>query len=177
MFLYKEEVSKGRRLEKPVTEKTVVISKGNQPIGCITCMTYDEDGRYATDQWHRDSPIEVCYYTEISGRYHRTNHIGYARNIAEGKKVFADWYAEHSGETLHTDVRALPASPDAEFFPTPTLLAGKMANMIDWRKVDTFLEPSAGKGDLNQRLRAFLEHGARLLESISDIDAYRGKVY
>ncbi len=148
MFLYKEEITSGRRWEKPVTEKTVVISKGDQPIGCLTCMTYDDDGRFAVDHWHKDTPIEVAYYTEVDGRYRRSNNIGYARNIAEGKKVFADWYAEHSGETLHADVRALPASPDAEFFPTPTQLAGKMANMIDWHKVETFLEPSAGKGDL-----------------------------
>jgi len=34
------------------------------------------------------------------------------------------------------------------FFPTPGNLADKMIAMVNWRKVETVLEPSAGKGDL-----------------------------
>ena len=49
-----------------------------------------------------------------------------------------------------TDVRAMVSSREAEsgFYPTPVSLAAKMCGMVDWRKVETILEPSAGKGDL-----------------------------
>lgn len=35
-----------------------------------------------------------------------------------------------------------------EFYPTPKLLLEKILGGIDWRKVGTVLEPSAGKGDI-----------------------------
>jgi len=35
-----------------------------------------------------------------------------------------------------------------EFYPTPGKLAGMMLAGVDWKKVTTILEPSAGKGDL-----------------------------
>lgn len=34
------------------------------------------------------------------------------------------------------------------FYPTPDSLAERMLKKVDWHKVDTILEPSAGKGDL-----------------------------
>lgn len=37
---------------------------------------------------------------------------------------------------------------DREFYPTPAALAGRMAAMVEWHKIKTVLEPSAGKGDL-----------------------------
>ena len=37
---------------------------------------------------------------------------------------------------------------DDQFYPTPGHLAGKMVAGIDWSKIETILEPSAGKGDL-----------------------------
>lgn len=35
-----------------------------------------------------------------------------------------------------------------EFYPTPDELAGKMLTGVDWLKIETVLEPSAGKGNL-----------------------------
>lgn len=37
---------------------------------------------------------------------------------------------------------------DDQFFPTPPSVAKKMLEDIDWRVIETVLEPSAGKGDL-----------------------------
>lgn len=37
---------------------------------------------------------------------------------------------------------------DADFYPTPGALAGKMMQFVDFAKVQSILEPSAGKGDL-----------------------------
>ena len=45
-------------------------------------------------------------------------------------------------------VAYLPAGDNKDFYPTPSTLAGKMLAKVDWKKVNTILEPSAGKGDL-----------------------------
>ena len=45
-------------------------------------------------------------------------------------------------------VQALPFGDSVEFFPTPKALAGRMIGKINWRHVNTILEPSAGKGDI-----------------------------
>lgn len=37
---------------------------------------------------------------------------------------------------------------DDQFYPTPPSVAAKMLEGIDWDKIETILEPSAGKGDL-----------------------------
>lgn len=36
----------------------------------------------------------------------------------------------------------------SEFYPTPKMLARKMINGIEWSRIQTVLEPSAGKGDI-----------------------------
>lgn len=46
------------------------------------------------------------------------------------------------------NVAYLPAFDDTQFYPTPDKLAGIMLGFVDWKKVETVLEPSAGKGDL-----------------------------
>ena len=51
-------------------------------------------------------------------------------------------------ELLHkTPAAALPES-DCQFFPTPPEIAGKLLSAVDWKCVETILEPSAGRGDL-----------------------------
>lgn len=35
-----------------------------------------------------------------------------------------------------------------EFYPTPKSLLNKIFDGVDWKQVDTILEPSAGKGDI-----------------------------
>lgn len=37
---------------------------------------------------------------------------------------------------------------NSEFYPTPALLVRKMLEKVDWNRVETILEPSAGKGDI-----------------------------
>lgn len=48
------------------------------------------------------------------------------------------------------DVRMLAGTKEAEsgFYPTPAHLVRRMLDAVDWTKVDSVLEPSAGKGDL-----------------------------
>ena len=42
-----------------------------------------------------------------------------------------------------------------EFYPTPATLAKKLLNKVDWTKVGTILEPSAGKGDLCRSIASY----------------------
>lgn len=46
-----------------------------------------------------------------------------------------------------TPVAFLPET-DCQFYPTPSDIAGKLMAGVDWKCVNTILEPSAGRGDL-----------------------------
>ena len=43
---------------------------------------------------------------------------------------------------------------DNQFYPTPAETAEKLVSLINWKDVKTVLEPSAGKGDLMQAVKA-----------------------
>lgn len=47
---------------------------------------------------------------------------------------------------------------DMEFYPTPSDVASKMVDCVDFRTVRTVLEPSAGKGDLLKALKTKLDN-------------------
>lgn len=70
----------------------------------------------------------------------------YASSVAEAKRLIREKFEANASRTVPT--ADLPVSPDAEFYPTPSALAGKMIASIDWENVRSVLEPSAGKGDL-----------------------------
>ena len=44
---------------------------------------------------------------------------------------------------------------DSEFYPTPKKLCGEMIGLVDWKKVNTMLEPSAGKGDIVDAVKGY----------------------
>jgi hypothetical protein len=46
------------------------------------------------------------------------------------------------------NLTTITSSDDHQFFPTPPEVAKRMLAGIDWNKVETILEPSAGKGNL-----------------------------
>ena len=148
------------------TERLIYILDGAQKVGRIEVHTDLSGHLVALDHWKKERPILVEYIDPKRSRergYDDTYHIDYCRTVAEGKKIFSDWYAQNSHLYSHgtpTDVKRLPASPDAEFYPTPSALAGQMAALVDWNKVETILEPSAGKGDL-------IEYAARCAKSRS----------
>lgn len=107
---------------------------------------------YDHDAWHKDKPYSVSYCYKQDGCM-RFDHIGRASTVADAKRIFSTWYAENSENQHRTaDVKSLPEY-DAEFYPTPGKLAAKMAAYIDWKRVSTALEPSAGKGDLIENAR------------------------
>lgn len=52
-----------------------------------------------------------------------------------------------------TNIQNLTENPtESEFYPTPTELVQKMLECVDFKKVKTILEPSAGKGNILQVL-------------------------
>lgn len=80
-----------------------------------------------------------------------------ASSVAQAKQNFARALKEHGGKAQErADVKYLPADPDAEFYPTPSWLAGKMLACLDRRApIRAVLEPSAGKGDLLYALQKY----------------------
>lgn len=47
---------------------------------------------------------------------------------------------------------------NADFYPTPEALAARMVDMIDTKRVHFLLEPSAGKGDLVDKLKSKMRY-------------------
>lgn len=70
------------------------------------------------------------------------------------------------------DIYYLPDDfKNAEFYPTPPILAHKMLRPVNWRKVTCVLEPSAGKGDLADEIKAAYKGYYRdMNETTLDID-------
>ena len=58
----------------------------------------------------------------------------------------------------------------SEFYPTPDALAGKMVRKVDWKKVESVLEPSAGKGDVLKAVAKQVRKRRRE-HAVTDIDA------
>lgn len=58
----------------------------------------------------------------------------------------------------------------SEFYPTPERLIDRMLNGVDWRSVDSVLEPSAGKGDILKAIavKSGIRYGGK---SEIDVDA------
>ena len=56
------------------------------------------------------------------------------------------------------------------FYPTPSSIAGKMLKDLDWRTIQTVLEPSAGKGDLiTWAMRHYMDNSGRYRYNL-DVD-------
>lgn len=73
-----------------------------------------------------------------------------------------------------TDVRLMTCSKEAGsgFYPTPVRLIDKMLSGIDWNRVGSILEPSAGRGDLAMAAakRAFRGYRGDFSPSKVDLD-------
>ena len=88
-----------------------------------------------------------------------TSRGSYA-TLLQAKRAAEQWYGEHQASLRHhtkTPVRLLPADQTNSFYPTPSWMAGIMMRRIDWKRVETVLEPSAGKGDLVDAVISALE--------------------
>ena len=95
----------------------------------------------------------------------RDGYLGRASTVAGAKKLVYDWCKINAPDIVlnrpRAAVKSLPAFSDTGFYPTPSKLAGRMLGLVDWRSVFAVLEPSAGKGDLADAAKTFVEKARR----------------
>ena len=84
---------------------------------------------------------------------HHFEFLGRSNSVAEAKRLIREKFEAEPPRKI--PVAELSAAPDAEFYPTPSSLAGKMIARVDWKCVYSVLEPSAGKGDLLHALERY----------------------
>jgi hypothetical protein len=100
--------------------------------------------------------------TQESSRDDR--HLSHEHStLFSAKKAVIDAYrrkeaSSEYGYQKQSNISYLPCGDNSNFYPTPSALAGKMFDMVQWDKVRAILEPSAGKGDLIDALLSFREH-------------------
>ena len=88
-----------------------------------------------------------------------TSRGSYA-TLLQAKRAAEQWYGENQTYFKHhtkAPVRLLLADPSNSFCPTPSQMAGIMMRRIDWERVGTILEPSAGKGNLVEAIISALD--------------------
>ena len=91
------------------------------------------------------------------------------RNIAKGyDKAVQEGKFKRKEEKSSFDIKYLPEGDASEFYQTPKSICGQMIGCVNWAKVKTILEPSAGKGDLCEAVKMF-KHERRYDER-TDID-------
>ena len=92
----------------------------------------------------RSAQFTACYYPspDSAADYVRSCPTLYAAKWA----IYKEWQAKR--KPYQAKAEYLPASDNTEFYPTPSKLAGQMIALVDWTKIRSILEPSAGKGDL-----------------------------
>lgn len=125
------------------------------PNGQLRWVVYTNCGKVGEISQYRDNyGRRKLYYTvtSVEGGYR-----GDAATLFEAKQLVAEKYKEAPESS--TNIVSYLADPNAEFFPTPSALAGKMfGNIKEPDEICTVLEPSAGKGDLAE---LYIEPGER----------------
>ena len=130
-----------------------------QPVGHIV---------YSPDrQWKKADYIAYVFSCENPDTYgfdsRRTDTAGeynslYAAKVGMLEKAKAFLQYLNTEKRRKAPVTFLPAA-DFEFYPTPSGIAGRLLAGVNFNKVKTVLEPSAGKGDLldyaSQRKRTY----------------------
>ncbi len=128
------------------------------PNGRLHWSVYTNRGKVGDIGHYRYAGDKLKMYYEVS--FGNSGHVEMASTLFEAKQLFAEKYKEapESG----TSIVSYLADPNAEFFPTPSALAGKMfGNIKEPDEICTVLEPSAGKGDLAELYIKFLKNNRR----------------
>lgn len=98
-------------------------------------------------------------------------YAGSAPTLYQAKMlVFKEWKEHATPYKPPYDVSFLPSGDNADFYPTPSNIAGKMLALVDWNGVRSILEPSAGKGDLIKCANNANYHGYRYRRVLEDVD-------
>lgn len=120
------------------THRIYVTYKG-QRIGSIS---------KGVDHWVKDKTYYSASYRRNSAD-ERGEYIERYNTLFGAKKaIFEKWKENATPERKPYDVTYLTSGDNPDFYPTPSGVAGRMMALVNWSKVNTMLEPSAGKGDL-----------------------------
>lgn len=135
--------------------------------------------------WQKPYTVYVNYVDERTfghSKFQRRSEIGNYDTLIECKRALLDpakayLEAKHEAEAkknrqnTFTPAAYLPAG-ETQFYPTPSDVAGKLLSGVDWRKVRTILEPSAGRGDLLEFAMKRNKNGFRgySYQDLDDID-------
>lgn len=116
-----------------------------------------KSGDYEAYVYECEDPRVYGYDSRRSSRQGEYNCLYAAKaGMLEKAKQFLHYLDNEMAKKA--PVAYLP-SADFQFYPTPSNLAGKLFEAVDFNKVKTALEPSAGKGDLleyaTQRKRTY----------------------
>ena len=134
-----------------------VLPKKNSDIGngknkewdCFLCGELVGSIRFVSDRCDYIKPYEAMAFDENE----RMRFVGWHDSMHEARIALlepARKYLQKKRESrasYQAPAAALPES-DHEFYPTPPEIAGKLLAAVDWNRVETILEPSAGRGDL-----------------------------
>lgn len=130
------------------------VTVNNDVIGYI---------RYRPNEWPHEKPYSAFFGQSFLNRY----KTPYEAKLA----IIQEFHKEDFGEKSKTaNIEALPSDPNAEFYPTPSKLAGMMLAGIDWSNVSTVLEPSAGKGDLCEAAQKAYKNSKGYYDSSMSVD-------
>ena len=132
------------------TQKFYAYS-GADPVGVIT---YDpsKEKPYSFGVLIEHDPI--LDYDRTSAEYEDFSTLAACRKALEDKvKKNGCSYRAPKKKERHISCKMLTNGENDDFYPTPSKLAGIMFAGIDWKNVNTVLEPSAGKGDLLDNLK------------------------
>ena len=110
--------------------------------------------------FHSDNGIYANYSATLA-EMKRNIAKGYEETVREGK------FKSGNGKQAF-DIKYLPEGDNSEFFPTPKSVCGQMIGCVNWSKVKTILEPSAGKGDLCDAVKNYYKQSRN--ERSVDID-------
>lgn len=149
---------------------------------CVGSIMWREIRPYA---WQKPYSVSVYCVSERNGRalkYQRQNSVGDFDTLFEAKRALLEPAKAYLDEKREADAKRrqqsftpaayLPAGEDTQFYPTPSDVAGRLLSGVDWRKVKTILEPSAGRGDLIEFAMKRNESGFRgySYRELDDID-------
>lgn len=112
-------------------------------------------GEYVGDIEFREKPFDSWRkpYRAATAKNRYACHVGSYNTLVEAKVALHKAVVErHIIEECCKKERTMPAAflpeMDCQFYPTPSDVAGKLMAGVDWKIVNSVLEPSAGRGDL-----------------------------
>ncbi len=142
-----------RYFDNHITAEISSRSRGENFWNCFLAGEKIGYIEFSENPTHNRKPYEAhTYYPDdyVKGGWCR-RYIGDYVTLFEARQALI----APAKELLQMDMQSKAATPaallpetDCQFYPTPPDVAGKLMACIDWKCVNTVLEPSAGRGDL-----------------------------